>query len=54
MLFSMRMQEPGRAFAAKNIFYFRILYNLFGSPFRCLSEYQVERVVEDSTCGFGQ
>jgi hypothetical protein len=25
----MRMQEPGRAFAAKNIFYFRISYAIY-------------------------
>jgi hypothetical protein len=25
----MRMQEPGRAFAAKNIFCFRILYAIY-------------------------
>jgi hypothetical protein len=25
----MKMQEPGRAFAAKNIFYFRILYAIY-------------------------
>jgi hypothetical protein len=49
----MRMQEPGRAFAAKNIFYFRLFYIQFIWISFQMLEYQVVRVVEDSTSGFG-